>query len=96
MIVKLLRVIRLPFREYLNVLMPSLVGFGRNARGGAVAAKHWLLGSDARVSLAILVVIGGAVYAAILMTFYRERVIRYVRFLRGLRKGGPELVPTSS
>jgi teichuronic acid exporter len=94
-IVKLLRVIRLPFREYLNVLMPSLVG-SAGMLAAVLAAKHWLLGSDARVSLAILVVIGGAVYAAILMTFYRERVIRYVRFLRGLRKGGPELVPTSS
>jgi teichuronic acid exporter len=96
-IVKLLRVIRLPFREYLDVLIPSLAG-SAGMLAAVLATRLWLLSSDARplVNLAIMVSIGGAVYVGVLLTCYRERVIRYIRFLRGLRKGSGGLVTVES
>jgi teichuronic acid exporter len=96
-IVKLLRVIRLPFREYLDVLMPALVG-SAGMLAAVLATRLWLLSSEARplVRLAVMVAVGGAGYAAVLLTCYRERVIRYLRFLRGLRKAGEELVTAES
>jgi O-antigen/teichoic acid export membrane protein len=96
-VVKLLRVIQLPLREYLDVLMPSMVG-SAGMVAGLLPLRIWLLNTGARpmLSLVIMVAAGGALYAAVLMVFYRKRVIRYVHFLRGLRKGSEELVTDSA
>jgi O-antigen/teichoic acid export membrane protein len=96
-VVKLLRVIQLPLREYLDVLMPSMVG-SAGMVAGLLPLRIWLLNTGARpmLSLVIMVAAGGALYAAVLMVFYRQRVIRYVHFLRGLRKGSEELVTDSA
>ena len=37
--------------------------------------------------LAVQMAAGGAVYAAILLAFFRVKVFRYVRFLQDMRKG---------
>jgi len=47
-----------------------------------LAAEHW----PVVVSLLLQVTIGAAVYSGMLLAFFRERVLRYLNFLRGLRK----------
>jgi teichuronic acid exporter len=91
-VVKVLRVMGLSYREYLGVLMPALTG-SAVMLAAVLAIRFWFLRIDARpvLGLAVQVSAGGIVYMAFLLTFYRERVIRYARFLMDLRKGSPEL-----
>ena len=55
---------------------------------GVMAIRIWLLpkGWPVSFNLAVQVVAGGAIYGTVLMLGYRERVLRYVRFFRQLRK----------
>jgi teichuronic acid exporter len=91
-VVKVLRVMGLSYKEYLGVLMPALTG-SAVMLAAVLAIRFWFLTSDARpvLGLTVQVSAGGIVYMAFLLTFYRERVIRYARFLMDLRKGSPEL-----
>jgi hypothetical protein len=51
-----------------------------------LAAHPW----SAIASLCIQVIVGGVVYLAVLMSLFGARILRYVRFLRDLRKGKTE------
>ncbi len=95
-VMKLLRVIQLGYREYLGVLMPALMGSAVMLTG-ILVIRFWVLRSDARpiAALAVQVLCGGIIYVAFLLTFYRERVIRYARFLLSLRKGSPVLATSN-
>ena len=86
--VKLLRIIELPISEYLGVLVPAAAG-SLGMLAAVMATRVWLLGvsKSPAINLAIMVCVGGVVYTAILMALFRARVIRYVHFLQGLRKG---------
>ncbi len=86
LLIILLRKINLTYREYATALLPAVAGsvvmclalFGMNNRlpvGWPLAAR-----------LAVQVLGGGAVYAGFILCFFRERVLRYVNFLLGLRK----------
>ena len=85
--VKLLRVVRLRYRDYLQGLIPALIGSVAMV-AVVLSLKIWLLPKSwgAMPSLAVQVAAGGAVYAAVMMGAFRERVLRYVRFLQQLRK----------
>ena len=68
-------------------LLPGLVGASVMA-GAVFALRAWLAMGQWPVvaSLLLQVTIGAAVYAGVLWGFFRERVMRYVRFVRELRK----------
>jgi PST family polysaccharide transporter len=85
--VLLLRAIRLPFREYANVLAPSLVGSAVMVAAVLAVAGYLPQHAPAALRLAVQVAAGSVVYGAILLVFYRQRVLRYTNFLRQLRKG---------
>jgi PST family polysaccharide transporter len=93
---KLLRVLGMPLREYLSVLMPSLIG-SAVMLAAVLATRMGILGDDVRpvIRLAVEASVGGVSYAAILLIFYRDRVIRYGRFLMDLRKGDAVLTPSA-
>ena len=93
----LLRAIHLPYRDYFAALLPSL-GASAAMCAAVLAIRHWLLPATwpAKTLLAVQVAAGGAVYAAVLMGFFRERILRYVRFLQDMRKkksSPPALTP---
>ncbi len=92
---KLLRVLGLGIREYLSVLTPSLAG-SAVMLAVVLAARMSILGGDTRpvVRLAAEASIGGVCYAAVLLTFYRDRVTRYARFVMALRKGDQVFTPS--
>ncbi len=84
---KLQRAIPLRWREYLDAMLPALVGSAVMVTG-VMAIRIWLLsrGWPVTFNLAVQVVAGGAIYGTVLMLGYRETVLRYVRFFRQLRK----------
>jgi O-antigen/teichoic acid export membrane protein len=92
------RTIQLPFRSYVAALVPSLVGSTAMCLS-VLAVRQWLLPASwsSKTLLAVQVGVGGAVYGAVLMTVFRQRVLRYVRFLQDMRKGkkspSPALTP---
>jgi O-antigen/teichoic acid export membrane protein len=95
LIVKLLRVIRMGYWDYLSVLIPALAGSA--AMLAAVLAVVVWGGSDnapAVVKLSVRVGVGGLAYAGFLVLFYREKLNRYVRFLAGLRRGSTAVTAT--
>jgi PST family polysaccharide transporter len=82
----LLRSIKLPAREYVAAIMPAVTGsavmclalFGMNS---------WLVTSwPLQFRLAVQVSAGGAVYVGFILLFFRDKVLRYVKFLLSLRK----------
>jgi hypothetical protein len=82
-----LRRIQTTWLELGTALLPGLAG--AIAMSGAVfMLRRWLAVEQWPVlaSLALQVTIGGAVYAGVLLAFFRSRVLRYVNFLRGLRQ----------
>jgi hypothetical protein len=94
LLIVLLRHIELPFRHYIEAVLPAMAGTA--AMGVAVfALRGWLAASPwpAQLRLAALVGVGAAVYGGILMGFFRERILRYVNFLSGLRKGKEMPIP---
>lgn len=86
LVIVLRRTIHLPYREYVAALFPSLVGSVPMCLS-VLAFRQWLLPAawSPRLALAVQVAVGGAVYSAVLLGFFRERVLRYVRFLRDMR-----------
>jgi len=90
----LLRKIELPWSQYLGALFPAMAGsaamvivVGGLSRWQPVASlPPWMM-------LACLVAAGGGIYAAILLAFFRERVVRYLRFLKDMRKGEGQETP---
>jgi len=96
LVVILLRTIHLPYRDYVSALVPSLAGSAAMSLA-VLAVRQWLLPASwpMRTMLAVQVAVGGAVYGAVLLTFFRQRIFRYVRFLQDRRKGktAPDLTP---
>jgi teichuronic acid exporter len=88
----LLRVIHMRYRDYLGVLAPALMGSAAMA-AVVLALRTFLPGSDMRpvLRLSLQVGAGGAAYGGFLLVFYRERLHRYFRFLAELRRGTPAL-----
>jgi PST family polysaccharide transporter len=85
----LFRAIRLPLRDYLATLGPAVCGIAGMIAGILLVAaplpKNW----PVILRLAIQIAAGGAIYSGILLTVYRERMLRYLRFFRQLRRGIP-------
>jgi hypothetical protein len=85
LVIMLLNCIKLSFREYAMALLPVVAGsvvicravFGMNGRLPA----SWPLA----IRLAVQVSVGGATYAAVILGFFRQRVLRYVKFISDLR-----------
>jgi len=97
LIIILLRAIHLPYRDYFAALIPSFVASAAMCVA-VLAIRQWLLPAmwPAKILLAVQVATGGVVYGAVLMGFFRERVLRYVRFLQDMRKKkspAPSLTP---
>ena len=90
--VRLLRAIHMRYRDYIEVLAPSMMGSAVMV-GALLALRPWLISSDIRevVKLALQVGVGGVVYAGFLLIFYRGRLSRYARFLMALRRGNSRL-----
>jgi len=82
-----LRKIQTTWLQIGTALLPGLAGASAMA-GAVLALRVWLESSEwpAAASLLLQVAIGAAVYAGVLLAFFRERVLRYVNFLRGLRQ----------
>jgi len=84
----LLRSIHLPWSQYLGALFPAIAGSVAMCIAVAALSRWPLLASwHPWILLATLVTVGGVVYAAVLLGFFRERVVRYLRFLKDMRKG---------
>jgi len=82
LIVKLARTANITIREMLNAIKPALIA--STAMLAAVALVYrWP--ASALNRLAVQVGAGGAIYILVLGIFFRERVLRYLRFLRSLR-----------
>jgi PST family polysaccharide transporter len=83
----LFHTIHLPYRSYLAALIPAITGSAGMCL--ALLAIRQILPASwpAQITLAVQVAVGAAVYGAILILAFRERVLRYVRFLQDLRKG---------
>jgi len=84
--IRVLRETNCTFVAYLGSLMPAALG--SLAMVLAVAAlRHWWLPDNwvALLRLVIEVLVGGAAYAGILGTFYRERIMQYYRFFLEFR-----------
>jgi len=88
LVIVLLGTIQLPYRRYIAALIPALAASCAMCIA-VLALRQWLLPPSwsIRTSLAMQVAAGGAVYGAVLVGFFRERVLRYVRFLRDVRRG---------
>lgn len=88
LLVILLRSIKLPLRKYAAALFPSLAGSAVMCLS-VLALRQWVLpvAWSPRITLAVQVAAGGAAYVAILLAFFREKGLRYVRFLQDMRKG---------
>lgn len=84
--VRLFRSIHCGFREYVALLTPAAVGTA--AMLCAVIFMKRILPAPwpAGWRVALEVALGGAAYAGTLLSFYRPLVMRYVRFVHGLRK----------
>ena len=87
LVIVLLRAIHLPYRQYIMTLVPSLAGSAAMCLA-VLAVRQWLLPAawSPRLLLITQVGVGGAVYGAVLWGFFREKVLRYARFLLEMRK----------
>lgn len=78
--------IQLTWLQLGSALLPALTGAGVMAVAVS-ALRAWLATAQwsAWASLLLQVTIGGAIYGGVLLIFFRERVLRYVNFMSGLR-----------
>jgi hypothetical protein len=87
MLVLLLRKIQLPYRQYGAALIPAIAGSATMVAALFALNSHLPVAWPAALRLGVQVAFGGAVYFGILLTFFRDRVLRYLNFVKGLRKG---------
>jgi teichuronic acid exporter len=87
MLVLLLRKIQLPYRQYGAALIPAVAGSAAMVAALFALNSHLPVAWPAALRLSVQVAFGGAVYFGILLTFFRDRVLRYLNFVKGLRKG---------
>ncbi len=88
--IKLVRQIGISWTDYVMSVLPTLSCAGAMIVVLAVfrhtiGPLHW--SSGLRLGLEIMV--GGATYSAVMFTVFREKIKRYLTFLRGLRGGRP-------
>ena len=84
--VVMLRRVQIPFRTFFATLWPALSSCAAMALG-LYGIQLWLAGRawPAPVNLAIEVLAGGAIYALLLGTLFRRKLLRYIDFFRELR-----------
>jgi len=82
--VKVFREIRCGFFQYLNALWPALAGSG--AMLVAVMGFRSQVSLHGWLGLIAEVAVGGIAYCAILGGFFRNRVMRFIRFFRDFRR----------
>ncbi len=83
----LLRRIKIPFLDFALTLWPALVSSGAMALG-VYGLQLWLAGRawPPVVSLIAQIATGGAIYAFLLATVFRRKLVRYIGFARDMRK----------
>jgi O-antigen/teichoic acid export membrane protein len=83
----LFRILHCPVREYMRILTPALVSSAAMVFA-VLGARWWLLPANLAPlwRLALQVAIGAAIYGAVLLGPYRQRVLHYARFFMSLRK----------
>jgi hypothetical protein len=86
--VRLFRLIQLRPSEYLSAIAPSLAG--AIAMAACLLAVGRVLPSEwpALVRLLVEVAAGAGIYSAILFVAFRDRLRRYLDFLKSLKKRG--------
>lgn len=97
LVIKVLHVIQLRYREYLGAITPAIAASA--AMVVVLLALRWWgsgVSGPAILKFSAEIAAGGAVYGGVLLVFYRERLNRYFRFLRELRKGDGKLVTVES
>jgi PST family polysaccharide transporter len=82
---KVMRTIGLELRGFAVALLPAAAGTAVMTTV-LLVLRSWLILKPwpALASLALQVSVGAVVYGGIQMGFFRERVIRYIRFLQGM------------
>lgn len=91
----LLPTIQLPFRQYAATLLPSVVG--STAMGLALLVlRGWLpsASQSPKIALALQIMLGAAVYAAVVMGFFGETVRRYIHFFQDMRAHSQRPAPS--
>jgi teichuronic acid exporter len=93
--VKLLRVVRSGWREYLGLLFPATIA-SSIMLVAVVGGQHAMTSQAWSVtwSLVVQIAIGGVIYAGVLWTFYRPLVMRYAEFLLRIRRGSSAILAT--
>jgi teichuronic acid exporter len=84
---KVSRTVHAGIREFAYALLPAVSGTAAMAVA-VLALRRWLesQGLSPLASLILQVGTGVAVYGAVLLGLFRERVVRYVRFMQDIRK----------
>jgi PST family polysaccharide transporter len=80
LLVKVLTATRIGYREYLDLALPALAGSAIMVAAvlgiRIYLPKNW----PPAAGLSIQIMAGGAVYCSVMWLFFRERMLRYVRF----------------
>lgn len=95
---KVSRTIHMGLREFAFALLPALSGAAAMILA-VLALRQWmpiLASWPVLIRLIFLIAAGGVVYGGVLMGLFRERVFRYLRFMRDLRKDKVPLEGTVS
>jgi hypothetical protein len=85
---KVSRTIHMGLREFAFALLPALSGAAAMILA-VLALRQWmpiLASWPVVIRLIFLIAAGAVVYGGVLMGLFRERVFRYLRFMRDLRK----------
>ncbi len=93
----LVRKIGLRWTDYVESLWPTIVSAGAMLgtlilTRKAIAPQHWAPASN----LIVLIAAGAITYAAVLGIFFRGKILKYVRFAKGLRRPSPEATSTEA
>ena len=81
-----LRRIKMPWLQYANALWPAVAGsIVMCAVLWGIRSWHGMDAWPLAVRLAVEIVLSGGVYGAVILLFFREKVLRYVNFLQNLR-----------
>jgi O-antigen/teichoic acid export membrane protein len=98
LLILLFRTVHLPYRQYLAAVLPALSGSAVMSLA-VMGVLRWMATSanvSPKAMLAVAVLTGAAAYTAVIMGFFRERVMRYGRFLGDMRKRKSESVPVTA
>jgi len=96
LLLRTLRLIELPAKEYFKSLWPAISGCIVMACAVLSVDRVFLGTVPAYVSLIIEIVVGALAYAGTLLTFHRARISALRGMLRALRAGGSDAISPSS